>query len=108
MKVKKIIIPLLILLMPFVTFAASLQNPLGNIQDPETLAIRIIQVFLGFVSLIGLAMFLLGGFQFLTSGGNAEKVKKAKGTLVWAALGILTIVGSYTILTFVFQIILKK
>ena len=102
---KKILIPALILLIPAVAFSASLQNPLGDIEDPESLIIRVIQVFLGFLSLVGLLMFLFGGFQFLTSGGNVDKIKKAKGTLVWAALGVLTIIGSYTILSFVFGII---
>lgn len=88
--------------------AAVLENPLGDIEDPQALAIRILQVFLGFLATIGLVMFVYGGFVMLTSGGNAEKIKKAKATLVWAAAGVATILGSYTILQFIFNILTEN
>lgn len=93
---------------PLVASAAQLTNPLGNIQDPQALAIRILQIFLGFLSVIGLSIFIYGGFLMLTSGGNVERIKKAKTTLVWAALGILVILGSYTFLQFVFQVLVEE
>ncbi len=43
-------------------------------------------------------MFIVGGFQYLTSLGNAEKVKKAQGTLRYALIGFLLFLGSYLIL----------
>ena len=94
-------------LIPESVSAAMLKNPLGPITDPQSLAIRIIQIFLGLLSLIGLIMFIYGGFLMLTSAGNAERVKKAKATLVWASAGIVVILGSYTILSFVFSLLVK-
>lgn len=102
---KKILILLIAFFTPVVTHAASLINPLPNINDPESLVIQILRYFLGLLSLIGLIMFLYGGFMFLTSGGNADRVKKAKDTIVWAAAGVITILGSYTILSFVFGVL---
>jgi len=104
---KRFLLGLIAFFAPLATYAASLENPLGDIKDPQALALRIVQVFLGFLSLIGLIMFIYGGFLMLTSAGNVERIKKAKGTLVWAAAGIITILGSYTILSFVFNLLKK-
>lgn len=32
--------------------------------------------------------FLWAGFLFMTAGGNEERVKKAKNTLIWVAVGL--------------------
>jgi hypothetical protein len=95
----------LLVALPLAASASILENPLGDIKDPQALAIRILQVFLGFLAMIGLIMFIYGGFVMLTSGGNADRIKKAKGTLVWAAAGIITILASYSILRFVFGLL---
>ena len=33
-------------------------------------------------------MFLIGGFMFMTSGGNDQRVTQAKKTMLWAAVGL--------------------
>jgi len=58
------------------------------------------------VPLAGTAIFvmiLIGGFQFLTAGDNPEQVKKAKGTLTAAILGLFLLVAVW----FIFLIIQK-
>jgi len=67
----------------------------------DCLLIGIIQVALGFVAIIGLFAFIYGGFLMLTSGGNAEQIKKAKDVLVWATLGIAVILGSWAFLRYI-------
>jgi hypothetical protein len=44
-------------------------------------------------------MFVWGGFSWLTSGGNAEKIKKGSQTMIWAAIGVMLVLSSYIILT---------
>lgn len=88
---------------PFFAYAAQLPNPLP-VNDPESLALQILKVFLGFLALIALIMFIYGGFMMLTSAGNADRIKKAKNTLVWAAAGVIIILGSYSFLRFVFTL----
>lgn len=81
-----------------------LPNPLGK-QD-LTLAdimLRVVQISLGAVDIFALFMFILGGFELMTSRGNPDMVKKGKDTIVWATLGILVITLSYIILKFVFE-----
>lgn len=53
------------------------------------------------VSLAGVAlfiMFIVGGFSFLTSGGNPKQLEQARNTLTYAIIGIVVMVASYLIL----------
>jgi hypothetical protein len=50
------------------------------------------------ILLVLFIMFLIGGFNYLTSFGSAEKVKKAQGTLKYAFIGLGLYVVSFLIL----------
>jgi uncharacterized membrane protein len=51
-----------------------------------------------FVLLILFIMLIVGGFNYLTSLGNTEKVKKAQGTIKFAIIGFALFLLSYLIL----------
>lgn len=83
---------------------ATLDNPLGQgISSPLDLYARIIYGFMAVTGVVALLMFVIGGFQWMTAGGAADKVKKGKDTLVWAALGLVLIFSSYAILRAIFE-----
>ena len=46
-------------------------------------------------------MFVVGAFNYLTSFGNAEKVKKAQGTLKYALIGFILFACAYLILNII-------
>ncbi|MEO6509313.1 MAG: hypothetical protein ABIO02_05140 [Patescibacteria group bacterium] len=50
------------------------------------------------VMIILFLMLMLGGFSYLTSFGNPEKVKKAQGTLKFAIIGLIVYMSSFLIL----------
>lgn len=84
---------------------AGLTNPLGDGVTAPILIGKIIKAILGIVGSLSLVMFIYGGIVWMTSGGNEEKVKKGKQTLVNAALGIVVIFSSYSVLNWIFTII---
>lgn len=43
-------------------------------------------------------MLVVGGFKWLTSGGDAKKLEQARGTLTAAFLGLILIIAAYIIL----------
>ncbi len=112
MKNKKIInfviISLLLLSSTIICHAdtkpGELTNPLGT-TDVPTLIGRIIKGALGVVGSLALLMFIFGGLTWMTSGGSEEKIKKGRGIIIWAILGIVIIFTSYSILNLVFEII---
>jgi hypothetical protein len=86
--------------------AVPLPNPLGTGVNAETvpgLINRVIIAILGIVGALALLMFVWGGLLWMTSAGNSEQVKKGRDTLVWAAIGLLIIFASYTLVTTIFK-----
>ncbi len=79
-----------------------LPNPI-QCNDLICLFLSVIRMVLGAIGVFALFMFIYGGFMMLSSGGNAERVQKAKETLVWATLGIVVILGSWVFLSFVLK-----
>jgi len=83
--------------------ATALENPLGNVTSISQLYGRIIYAFLGLSGAVALIMFILGGFSWMTAGGNEEKVKKGRDTLIWATMGLVIIFSSYAVLRTIFE-----
>lgn len=81
------------------TSTISLPNPLGT-SDPRVLIGQIIRVILGLVGSVALLMFIYGGVLWLTSGGNPKSIEQGRTTLVYAALGLLVIFGSYAVVNY--------
>lgn len=103
----------LLVLLPMATMAATgttspspsgdtvvIPNPIAC-NDATCLISQVIRYILGTIAIIATLMFIWGGVMMLTSGGNAEQVKKAKETLVWAAIGVAVILLSWVIIKFV-------
>ena len=107
-----LIIFLALLIIPLITFAngdvkttpVSLSDPLGDSHPkPAELIGRIIHAALGIVGSIALAMFIYGGFVWMTAAGNSEKVQKGKDVLIWATLGLVIIFSAYALVNFVIK-----
>ncbi len=69
--------------------------------DPRVLAVNVIRYLLTFVGIIATSMVLYGGFVWMTAGGNADKVAKAKKILISSSIGLVVTVSSFAIVTFV-------
>lgn len=53
---------------------------------------------------ITLYIILSAGFKYVTSGGNPESTKKAGQTILFGVLGLVILLLSYTIMTWVFKV----
>ena len=65
--------------------------------DPKLLIGRIVQVILGFIGYVFVVLIIVAGIQWMTSGGNEEKVTRAKNMLRNATIGLLLILIAYSI-----------
>ena len=61
----------------------------------------IVRVLLGFLGIIAIVIILYGGFVWLTSAGNEEKVGQAKKIITAGIIGLVIIFVSYAIAEFV-------
>lgn len=62
---------------------------------------NIINFFLGLLGLIAVAFLIYAGVLMVTAGGNDEQVGKAKKIITFSVIGIVIILLSYTIVTFI-------
>jgi hypothetical protein len=69
--------------------------------DPRTIIGRIINVGLGFLGVIALGLIIYAGFLWMTSGGEEDKISKAKKLLTSAVIGLAIVLASWAIATFV-------
>lgn len=60
----------------------------------------IIGVVLSFVGVLFLILMIYAGILWMTASGNDEQIKKAKGLLVNAAIGIIIVFSAYALTTF--------
>jgi type IV secretion system pilin len=64
---------------------------------------NIVNVLLGFLGILAIIIILWGGFRWLTSGGNEEKVGEAKKIITAGIIGLVIIFTAYAIASFVIQ-----
>src|SRR3989304_7750979 len=87
--------------------AVGLISPVYAVQDPAKIS-DIVEILENIISLLapaaGIAFFimmLIGGFQFLTSGGDPKAAGAARGTLTYAEIGIVLVIVSWLILVLI-------
>ena len=73
---------------------------LGN-KDPRDIAAQVIKIILAFLGIIAVIIILLGGFKWMTAGGNEDKVGEAKKLITAGIIGLVIIVAAFAIATFV-------
>ncbi len=57
----------------------------------------LISVLLGFLGVIFLFLTIYAGLLWMTAAGNADQVKKARGILLNAVIGLVIVLSSYAI-----------
>lgn len=68
-----------------------------KVVSPDNFYYNIIVYFLWFVSFVAVIALIYGGVQYITAGGEAEKAERGKKTIIGAIIGLLIIIGAYTI-----------
>ncbi len=64
----------------------------------EAIVANILNIIISLAGVVLLLMLIMGGFGYITSGGDKEKAAKAKNTLTYAILGLLVILGAWLII----------
>ncbi len=81
-----------------ITSASFLDNTFG----------QLIAIVLGFLATLFLALIVYSGIQWMTAGGNEEKVESAKKRILNASLGLGLIFFSYIITAIIFNFLEKQ
>ena len=70
----------------------------AKLSDLEIIFENVVSVLLALGGFALLIMLLIGGFKYLTSGGDPKAVEGAKNTLTYAIGGVVLLAASYLIL----------
>ena len=73
--------------------------------DIKTTVGNIIQTVIGILGIVCVVIIIIGGIQYMTSSGDASKVKKAKDTILYGVIGMIICVLAFAITTFVINAI---
>ncbi|MFH1536544.1 MAG: pilin [Patescibacteria group bacterium] len=73
--------------------------------SPERIVVDIINWGLGVLALVAVVMILIGGFQWMTAGGNEERIEKAKKLLIAAVIGLLIILAAWGISSYAVNVL---
>ena len=67
----------------------------------QTTVARIINVMLSLLGIVAVVIILLGGFKWMTAGGNDDKVEEAKKLILSGIIGMAIIMSAWAIARFV-------
>lgn len=71
------------------------ENSLNNIIT------QVINIFSLIVGVIAVIMIIIGGFRYITSGGDSNNVGGAKNTIIYAIVGLIIVALAQVIVRFV-------
>lgn len=69
--------------------------------DLKDTVLNILNLVLGLLSLVAVIMIIIGGFTWLTAGGNEEKVDRAKKIISAAVIGLIIVLLAWAVVIFV-------
>ena len=85
--------------------ASQTLNP-GHLNAPTDVIRKAINILMAFIGSITLVLYIVAGLLWMTAGGASERVDKAKQILVWTTLGVMVMLFSYLLVSFLFYLVL--
>jgi hypothetical protein len=80
-------------------------DPLGGITIPVLIG-NLIKSIAGITGSIALLIFVMGGFEYIYSGGDSAKIKSARARMINGAIGIILIYGAYFFASTIMNLVL--
>jgi hypothetical protein len=76
----------------------------GRSLNEVTYTLRnVVNLLLYVAGIIAVVIIVIAGFRFVASNGDATQVSKAKNTIIYALVGLVVAVMSYTIVNFILE-----
>jgi hypothetical protein len=69
----------------------------GDITQVQNFIRSVIKVIAGLAGLVATGFFVVGGFGYITSSGNPERLHQAKHTLLYSAIGLAIVIAAFVI-----------
>lgn len=76
-------------------------DPAASESTVKTLIANIINIFSWVAGIVSVIMIILGGFKYITSGGDSAGITSAKNTILYAIVGLVIVALAQVIVRFV-------
>ena len=70
----------------------------------QTFVQSVIQVLVTMAGMVSVGFFVWGGFGYITSSGNPESLDRSKKTILYSAVGLTIVLGSFVLSSIVTQL----
>lgn len=116
-----LVVIITVLFLPYFVFAQDIPSPIDRLDNirpdtgyedagSDTLAEYVGSIVRAFLILLGVIFVILiiyGGYTWMTSAGNEEKLSKARKILWRAIIGLIVLLASYAIWFFAFTYLIE-
>jgi hypothetical protein len=76
----------------------------GGTEKIQSIVTTVINIFSVVVGIVAVIMIIVGGFKYITSGGDSGNITSAKNTIVYAVIGLVVV----ALAQFFVQFVLNK
>ena len=73
----------------------------GNTDQFQPVIVKILNGIIGICGLIAVVYIVIGGINYMTSSGDAGKIKKARDTILYAVIGLIVVALAFALVNFV-------
>lgn len=77
------------------------ENKQETVSGTNGILYRVTQLISAIAGVVAVITMIVGGFMYVLSNGDAAKAATARNTLIYAAVGLVVIILSQSIITFV-------
>lgn len=74
-----------------------------DVPELPNVVIGILNAIIGIAGIIAVVFIVIGGVNYMTSSGDAAKVKKAKDTILYACIGLIVCALAFAIVNWVIK-----
>lgn len=90
--------------LPLIVSHPALAADIAGVKETQDFIRTVIGVIAGFAGLVAAGFFVVGGFIYITSSGNPERLDRAKHTLLYSAIGLAIVIAAFVISNIVVSI----
>jgi hypothetical protein len=86
----------------------NIDNPSGScsndaLQRVNNIIRHIVNILSAIVGVVAVIMIIIGGFRYITSGGNDTSITSAKNTILYAVIGLVIVALAQVLVHFVLR-----
>jgi hypothetical protein len=90
--------------LPFIISNPALAADVAGVKETQDFIRTVISVIAGFAGLVAAGFFVVGGFIYITSSGNPERLDRAKHTLLYSSIGLAIVIAAFVISNIIVEI----